>query len=440
MLSTLRWAGSAANANSLADPNATFDPTLPCASGEEAARDALVYADAPKNLIARLDKKPQRIGPDCLFENAESILRFYEEDIVLHVVKQEVKDKRVYKLLQRGEDDDSEPADIARVARSSYLGNNPFGDKVGATKGLDPEQLSLLRSLQDRCRTYARVHCTRILNKELRANIAEMEARHAKNIAKGAKANKKRMPWACYKACILMALPKATGLYELGLVLAMTRDKGETPQQWAQRLDQGRTVVTRKMGAGAGLSDSCYVELLLRGLSNKEIGELIKAEVLQQAKNPLYEGARVLVDYEGKLYKAVVKNRHTLGAIFDVEYDATPDFSDNMEYGVSADRMTADLNMNTHAKAMEMVRASDWSEMCTRISNDIGPQPYYNPKPKRDKRKLYTYQQAMLLGQQPANKNADQNAEKDEADKRNANSNPETKHYRSQFVLTSDGP
>ena len=94
MLSTLRWAGSAANANSLADPNATFDPTLPCASGVEAARDALVYADEPTNLKERLAKKPQEIGPNCLYENAESILRFHEEDIVLHVVKQEVKDKR----------------------------------------------------------------------------------------------------------------------------------------------------------------------------------------------------------------------------------------------------------------------------------------------------------------------------------------------------------
>ena len=118
MLSTLRWAGSAANANSLADPNSTFDPTLPCASGEEAARDALVRADAPKKLIERLAKKPQEIGPDCLFENAESIIRFFEEDIVLHVVKQEVKDKRVYKLLQRGEDDGTDaPADMARIAK-----------------------------------------------------------------------------------------------------------------------------------------------------------------------------------------------------------------------------------------------------------------------------------------------------------------------------------
>ena len=82
MLSTLRWAGKAVNANSLADPNATFDPTLPCASGEEAAVDALVKADAPKRLLERLQKKPQEIGPDCLYENAESILHFFEEDIV----------------------------------------------------------------------------------------------------------------------------------------------------------------------------------------------------------------------------------------------------------------------------------------------------------------------------------------------------------------------
>ena len=157
MLITLRWAGSAANTNSLADPNSTFDPSLPCVSGEEAARDALVMADVPKKLIERLEKKPQEIGPDCLYENAESILRFFEEDIVLHVVRQEVKDKRVYKLLQRGEDDTSGPPDVSRIARSSYLGKNPFGDggSDGNVAGLEPEQLALLRSLQDRCHTYA---------------------------------------------------------------------------------------------------------------------------------------------------------------------------------------------------------------------------------------------------------------------------------------------
>ena len=70
-------------------------PALPCANGEEAARAAIIYADEPKALKKRLEEKTQEIGPNCLHENAESILHFYEEDIVPHVIKQEVKDKRV---------------------------------------------------------------------------------------------------------------------------------------------------------------------------------------------------------------------------------------------------------------------------------------------------------------------------------------------------------
>ena len=55
---------------------------------------------------------------------------------------------------------------MVRIARSSYLGKNPFGDK-SLDKGLKPEQTALLRSLQDHCHTCVRVHCTRILSKEL---------------------------------------------------------------------------------------------------------------------------------------------------------------------------------------------------------------------------------------------------------------------------------
>ena len=42
-------------------------------------------------------------------------------------------------------------------------------------------------------------------------------------------------------------------------------------------------MVGRKLG-GNNLSDSCYVELLLRGLGNKEKGELIKTQVLRHTK------------------------------------------------------------------------------------------------------------------------------------------------------------
>ena len=97
MLSTLRWTGVTANENSLADSNASFDPTLPCASGEDAVRDAIVYADAPKSLIERLVKKPQKIIPNCLYENAESILRFYEEDVLQCIAYRETRSERLVK-------------------------------------------------------------------------------------------------------------------------------------------------------------------------------------------------------------------------------------------------------------------------------------------------------------------------------------------------------
>ena len=63
MLSTLRWAGKAANANSLADPNATFDPTLPCVSGEETDVDAHVKSDAPnKRLVESREASKEAPG------------------------------------------------------------------------------------------------------------------------------------------------------------------------------------------------------------------------------------------------------------------------------------------------------------------------------------------------------------------------------------------
>ena len=135
--------------NILADPNPIFDPTLPSVIGKEAAKDALVMADVPNNqLIDRFEKKPQEIGSNCLFENAEIMLWFYEDDIVLHVIRHEVKNKCVYELLQHGEDDTSGPTDMShtRSTRSSYLGKDPFDDEISTTD-LEPEQSVLLHNL-----------------------------------------------------------------------------------------------------------------------------------------------------------------------------------------------------------------------------------------------------------------------------------------------------
>ena len=146
--------------------------------------------------------------------------------------------------------------------------------------------------------------------------------------------------------------------YELGLVLTMTREKGETAQQWSQRMDQGRTVVGRKLG-GNNLSDSCYVEMLLRDMEHSEKGEMIKAQVLRHATAPYEEGTRVMVTADNKAYRAKIIRLRNLGGMLstvDVEYDPNDAFDNNVEEYVALHRLTLDHNSNTHAKAMESIR------------------------------------------------------------------------------------
>ena len=78
MLNTLRCVGSVVNTNNLTDPNSNFDSTLSCVSGEEVARDVLIMVDVSKQLVECLEKKPQEIGTNCLFENAKSDVLVFE--------------------------------------------------------------------------------------------------------------------------------------------------------------------------------------------------------------------------------------------------------------------------------------------------------------------------------------------------------------------------
>ena len=82
------------------------------------------------------------------------------------------------------------------------------------------------------------------------------------------------------------------------------------------------------------MSDSCYVELLLRGLGNKERGELIKAQVLRDSRTPYRVGVNVLVsDDDGDVYPAkIIRVRRDNGRSYvDVAYEAHADYNENIE-------------------------------------------------------------------------------------------------------------
>ena len=146
----------------------------------------------------------------------------------------------------------------------------------------------------------------------------------------------------------------------------------------------------------------------------------------------------MLVTSDGKAYRAVVTRAWAdSGETYvDVKYDSVPGFTSNVEEGVELHRLTLTHDVNTHARTMEAVRASTWARACDRVSKDIGPQPCYTPRNRPDKRKLYTYQQAVQLTQAPKRKRkrlsksevdkgdaekggveADKGLEKDEANK-----------------------
>ena len=96
----MSWAGTDVKANTLTGKG-TFDPTVPLDQPGEEGDDALIWADVPKALKERLEKKPQQITEDCLMCNAKGILRLYEHDIIQHVIQQQLRGEHMASLLRR---------------------------------------------------------------------------------------------------------------------------------------------------------------------------------------------------------------------------------------------------------------------------------------------------------------------------------------------------
>ena len=87
---SMSWVGTGAKVNSLTGKG-TFDPRIPIDQPGDEGDDALIWADVPHALEERLKEKPQLITKVCLYDNAISILRLYKNDIIKHVVKQQLR-------------------------------------------------------------------------------------------------------------------------------------------------------------------------------------------------------------------------------------------------------------------------------------------------------------------------------------------------------------
>ena len=232
-----------------------------------------------------------KIGKDCLKGNANIVLDLYQDIMIRHVIADQIKDKHLGRLLRGNpglEDDTSRAVDVSllagKVARSSLLGQDPWGDKElpKAAEADESESSSsekaaksytemqaLLKSIQDNVWLYLTVHLQRILDQDILVRVIKLQLKYAKD-ADGirTKTARKRMPWSVYRDTVLEVLPEGTGLHELITLMALCREDGDTPELWIQRLAQGKLFTEE---AGIQLSDKLYVNLGTRYLTDPEV-------------------------------------------------------------------------------------------------------------------------------------------------------------------------
>ena len=401
MAISMAWAGKDVKVNSLTGKG-TFNPRIPIDQPGEGGDDALIWADVPEKLSKRLKEKPQRITEDCLVENAKGVLRLYQNDIVQHVVKQQLRSEHMNSLLRRqgtytAREQEERKSMARKLAKSSFLGRDPSEERPIPSNLWENGELgengTLLKDVQDTVWDYLRVHLPRILGKVLLERVQQQEEMYREHPDLKEGLHNKRMPWSEYQELITYMLPKNTGMYALSRVLTMAREKDETAKSWCLRLHKGRQRVGRKMGTN--LSDECYRELLFAELTIREKGELIKAQILRSQEAEHEVGDLVMADWnnEGKHYLATIIRVRDNGYM-DVQY-AEP--FDDVETNLSRERVRGFGRVLAEARAMRTLRSTAWDTLVLRISRDIGPQPRYQARGRRGELRLYTHEQALEL-------------------------------------------
>ena len=179
LFTSASWAGTTVHGGTF---TRNKDLTLPFDVDDDRHNDLVVGADVPKRLKKALESGLPLISMECVKENAERILKWYENTIIEHVLTGQAKNPAFRALTGRRLEDEVTVAERSAAAqrtaatayaRSSFLAQNPFGDdptprvlQMDRSAGAD-ERRALLRSIQDLNKAYARVHLPRLLTAEV---------------------------------------------------------------------------------------------------------------------------------------------------------------------------------------------------------------------------------------------------------------------------------
>ena len=204
---TLSWTGSVragAGAATAANLAKAFTPGKPMYEPGVEKEKWSVWMDIPLELKTVLEQKMEKIGLDCLQKNAQIVLDLYQEMILKHVLTLQIKDRNLGRLIRGNreiEDQSDSPGDIkllaGQVAKSSLLGQDPWGDKALPEKSSkEPDEdgeddasssdysgvQALLKSVQDNTWNYLTVHLRRILHEDILLRIVGEEMKYAADV------------------------------------------------------------------------------------------------------------------------------------------------------------------------------------------------------------------------------------------------------------------
>ena len=157
---SMAWAGKAYADRALSTATIVerFAPGTPLATGGERQGDGIVLADKPYK-IRTASKTFQGLSVECLHTNAIEVLDWYEHVILEHVLKKQVSDKTLRKLLQRNTELEGEQPTMDKrrfaggdLASSCMVGQDPFGDEPTPAADDNPKEREvqlLLQSIQE---------------------------------------------------------------------------------------------------------------------------------------------------------------------------------------------------------------------------------------------------------------------------------------------------
>ena len=277
-------------------------------------KDRIIRSALEEDVKKKLLSFKTKINRNTPKHKCEILVSWLEVTVVDTVLKREGYSKRKNRLLRNSvnlEEEDGVRGVIAfgsKVAKSSLMGRDPFGDTkelpkecytlekredrtdvddevtvnipraeetsetrgeesaraAGATEEVRSKPAAktyttdglLLKRLQEECRDLISVAIYFVLDQELETRLQIREAEYQKSATLKANSPRGQMPWSEYRSIIFNSLTEGSGWKELRVLCDMERKDGSLFMRWLAKINKSKDIVEK---FGHTLSDRAYI-------------------------------------------------------------------------------------------------------------------------------------------------------------------------------------